>query len=186
MDIYQSVHWGWVKTTGKVIWLQTLEGTHTWGRGWHLYLLMLAISKLKEECYHSLNWVMAGKAQINEMGGVKWVSNPCVRVRGQLDYHLDVECSCPLRGTYTNYKGVALFPSEQPDYKRQCSRLCSLKQGGIHGPLRNTPPLTITADSWCTYFGTDSDSCRYKKISIDCIVKTVYSTVWSVFWLCHF
>ena len=28
MDVYQSIHQGWVKTTGKVIWLQTLEGTH--------------------------------------------------------------------------------------------------------------------------------------------------------------
>ena len=29
VDIYWSIHWGWVKTTGKVIWLQTLEGTCT-------------------------------------------------------------------------------------------------------------------------------------------------------------
>ena len=28
MDVYWSVHWGWVKTTGNMIWLQTLEGTH--------------------------------------------------------------------------------------------------------------------------------------------------------------
>ena len=28
MDIYWSIHWGWVKTTGNVMWLQTLEGTH--------------------------------------------------------------------------------------------------------------------------------------------------------------
>ena len=30
-------------------------------KGWHLYLLMLAGSEPKEECYHSLNWVTAGK-----------------------------------------------------------------------------------------------------------------------------
>ena len=29
MDVSWSIHQGWVKTTGKVIWLQTLEGTHT-------------------------------------------------------------------------------------------------------------------------------------------------------------
>ena len=29
IDIYQSIHWRWVKTTGKVIWLWTSEGTHT-------------------------------------------------------------------------------------------------------------------------------------------------------------
>ena len=28
MDVYQSVHQGWVKTTGKVSWLQTFGGTH--------------------------------------------------------------------------------------------------------------------------------------------------------------
>ena len=33
MDVYWSIHWGWVKITGKVIWLQNLEGTHMWGRG---------------------------------------------------------------------------------------------------------------------------------------------------------
>ena len=57
------------------------------------------------------------QGQINEMGGVKWVSNLHVRVKGQLVYHLNTECSCPLRGTYTNYRGVALYPSEQLDYK---------------------------------------------------------------------
>ena len=31
-------------------------------KGWHLYPLMLADSEPKEECYHSLNWVTAGKA----------------------------------------------------------------------------------------------------------------------------
>ena len=31
--------------------------------GWHLHLLMLADSEPKEECYHSLNWVTAGKAK---------------------------------------------------------------------------------------------------------------------------
>ena len=33
-----------------------------------LYPLMLADSELKEECYHSLNWVMAGKAKPNGGG----------------------------------------------------------------------------------------------------------------------
>ena len=38
--------------------------------GWRLYPLTLADSEPKEKCYHSLNWVMAGKAKIN-WGGVK-------------------------------------------------------------------------------------------------------------------
>ena len=39
-------------------------------KGWHLYPLMLADSEPKEECYHSLNWVMAGKA--NKMKWGEW------------------------------------------------------------------------------------------------------------------
>ena len=40
---------------------------------------MLVDSELEEECYHSPNWVMAGKAK--QKGGVKWASNPHVRVK---------------------------------------------------------------------------------------------------------
>ena len=29
MDVYQSIHWEWVKTSGNVMWLQTSEGTCT-------------------------------------------------------------------------------------------------------------------------------------------------------------
>ena len=36
--------------------------------GWHLYLLTLADSEPKEECYHSLNWVMASKAKYMKWG----------------------------------------------------------------------------------------------------------------------
>ena len=43
---------------------------------------MLADSELKEECYHSLNWVMAGKANQSKQGGVKWASSPHVRMKG--------------------------------------------------------------------------------------------------------
>ena len=41
---------------------------------------MLADSEPKEECCHSLNWVMAGKAKI-KMGGVKQVSSPVLEWR---------------------------------------------------------------------------------------------------------
>ena len=43
---------------------------------------MLADSEPKEECYHSLNWVMAGKANQTK-GGVKWESSPHVRMESQ-------------------------------------------------------------------------------------------------------
>ena len=37
-----------------------------------------------------------------KMGGVKWVSNPHVRVKENLVCNLDVECYYLLRGTYTD------------------------------------------------------------------------------------
>ena len=45
--------------------------------GRRLYPLTLADSEPKEESCHSLDWVMAGKA--NKVGGVKWVSSPMSR-----------------------------------------------------------------------------------------------------------
>ena len=39
---------------------------------------MLVDSEIHDECNHSQNWVIVGKAKHN-MGGVKWVSNPCVK-----------------------------------------------------------------------------------------------------------
>ena len=51
--------------------------------GQHLYPLMLVDSGLKEGCYHSLNWVMAGKAKLNgggsEMGKQPRVGMESVR-----------------------------------------------------------------------------------------------------------
>ena len=79
------------------------------------------------------------QGQINELGGVKRVSNPCVRVKDQLVYHLDAECYYPPRGTYTNDRGVALYPSEQPDYKQRHMRSCSLKQEGLYMDPKKYP-----------------------------------------------
>ena len=45
-----------------------------------------------------------------KMGGVKWVSNPHVRVKDESACHSDTECSYLPRGTYTNSRGVALYP----------------------------------------------------------------------------
>ena len=74
-------------------------------------LLMLADGGLEEECYHLLNWVMAGQGQIkNNNGGVKWVSNPHVGVKGKSACHSDVECSYLPRGTYTDCRGVESYP----------------------------------------------------------------------------
>ena len=51
-----------------------------------------------------------GRQGQTKMGGVKWVSNPHVRVKDQAVCLSDVECSYPPRGTYTNCRGVALYP----------------------------------------------------------------------------
>ena len=50
--------------------------------GQRLYPLMLADSEPKEECYHSLNWVMAGKAKPNG-GGSETGSSPVSEWRVQ-------------------------------------------------------------------------------------------------------
>ena len=62
--------------------------------------MILVDSEPKEECYHSLNSVKAGKAKQKYVGGVKWVSNPHVGVKDEVVYHSEVECSYLPRGTY--------------------------------------------------------------------------------------
>ena len=64
-------------------------------------------------------------------GGVKWVSNPNVRVKDEAVCHPDAECSYPPGGTYTNCRGVALYPlNNQTRIDSQCMRMCSSKEGG--------------------------------------------------------
>ena len=61
------------------------------------------------------------------------VSNPHVRVKGKSACHSDVECSYLPRGTYTNCRGVALYPvSNQIRINSQCMRMFPLKQGGLY------------------------------------------------------
>ena len=74
---------------------------------------MLADSQPKEECYHSLNWVMAGMAK--QKGGVKQVSNPCVRVKDEVVCLSNAEYSYPPRGTHTDCRGVASYPFKEPN-----------------------------------------------------------------------
>ena len=66
------------------------------------------------------------------MGGVKWVSNPHVGVKDEVVCLSDAECSYPPRGTYTNCRGVALYPSKsQTRIDSQCMRMCSSKRRGV-------------------------------------------------------
>ena len=77
--------------------------------GWCLYPLMLVDSEPKEEHCHSPNQVKAGKA--NQMVG-EWNGKaaPMLEWRVTKVYHSDMKCSYLLRGTYTDYGGLALYP----------------------------------------------------------------------------
>ena len=78
-------------------------------------MLMLVDSEPKEECYHSLNWVMAGKANQMKWGGVKWASSLHVGVEGHWSTTLTWNAPTYQRGTYTDYRGMVLNPSKQPN-----------------------------------------------------------------------
>ena len=56
---------------------------------------------------------MAGKANQME-GGVKWESSSHVWDGESKVYHSDMKRSYLPRGTYTDYGGMALYPSKQP------------------------------------------------------------------------
>ena len=83
MDVHWSIHQRQVKTTGSYLAADLQEEHVCKAEGWCLNPLMLGDSEPKEECYHSLNWVMAGKANKMKWGAVKWASSPCVGVKGQ-------------------------------------------------------------------------------------------------------
>ena len=92
---------------------------------------MLADSEPNEECYYSLILVMAGKANQME-GGVKWVSSPMSDGESKA-YNSDVKCSYLPRGTYTDYGGMVLYPSNQPS-KEMTANYKSRAQG--HAPSK--------------------------------------------------
>ena len=47
-------------------------------------------------------------------------------------YYYDMKCSYLPRGTYTDYRGMALYPLEAAKLKQQSTRSCPLKKkGGI-------------------------------------------------------
>ena len=109
---------------------------------------MLVDSEPNEECYHSLIWVMAGKANQME-GGVKWVSSPVLDGESKA-YHSNTKCSYLLRGTHTDYGGMVLYPPNQPskemtaNYKSRARGCAPSKKGGYIqcvdiNPLKNLP-----------------------------------------------
>ena len=80
------------------------------------------------------------------MGGVKWVSNPCVGMKDEAVYNSDAECSYPPRGTYTDCRRVALYPlNNQTRIDSQCMRTCFSKNNG--GDTEAPKPQAISGDS---------------------------------------
>ena len=106
---------------------------------------MLVDSEPKEECYHSLNWVMAGKANQME-GGVKWESSPHVRMESQRSTTPTQNAPTYLQEvpTLTMEGWLYTLPSSQvkmtANQKRQSMRSCSSKDGGCaYGPPKKHP-----------------------------------------------
>ena len=66
-----------------------------------------------------------GRQGQTKMGGMIWVINPHVRVKDKTVCLSDMECSYPPGGTYTNSRGVALYPlKSQIKFDSQCTRTC--------------------------------------------------------------
>ena len=57
---------------------------------------MLADSEPKEECYHSLNWVMADKAK-NLTGGSEMGKQSHVRMENEKVYHINAKWYPPTK-----------------------------------------------------------------------------------------
>ena len=73
------------------------------------------------------------QGQQNQMGGVKWASSPHVLGEGPKVYHFDAECSYLLRGTYTNYGGMAYtLQSSQAEMTEHEVVLFKRKREGVH------------------------------------------------------
>ena len=72
-------------------------------------------------------------------------------------YHSDVKCSYLPRGTYTDYGGMALYPSKQPSKNDSQVEMTEhevmllQRMGGVHTDPLKTIHLTINTDSHYTY-----------------------------------
>ena len=84
------------------------------------------------------------------MGGVKWVSNPCVRKNDDVVYLSDAECSYPPKeGPLLPVEGWLHTPNEVIRIDSQGMRACSSKMGGCWiSPLRFTGLLPKIASEY--------------------------------------
>ena len=98
-------------------------------KGWHLYPLMLVDSEPKEECYHSLNWVMAGKA--NKMKWGEW-NRQAAHMSGWRAKGLPLQCRMllPTERYLHWFWRDGFIPFKAAKQKWQSMRSCSLKEKG--------------------------------------------------------
>ena len=97
--------------------------------GWHLYLLTLVDSEPKEECYHSLNWVMAGKA--NQMIWGEWNGQvACVSEWRAIGLPLQCRMLLPTKRCLHRLWRDGIRPFKAAKLKQQSTRSCSLKEKG--------------------------------------------------------
>ena len=87
-------------------------------------------------------------------------------------YHPNAKCSYLLRGTYTDYGRMALYPSKQlskNDSQVETTEhevmLLQRMEGGVHTDLLKTLHLTIITDGHYL-LQTGNDSCTYEKALI--------------------
>ena len=79
------------------------------------------------------------------MVGVKQVSNPHVGVKDEAVCLSDAECSYLPRGTYTDCRGVALYPGKnQTRLDSQCTRMCFSKR--MEGPIYKSLYLQLSLE----------------------------------------
>ena len=99
--------------------------------GWCLYPLMLADSELKEECCHSLNWVMAGKANQKKWG--EW-NGQVAHMLGWRAIGLLLWCRMllPTERYLHQLWRDGIVPFKAAKLKWQSMRSCSLKKRGVH------------------------------------------------------
>ena len=105
--------------------------------GWSLYLLMLVDSEPKEECYNSLNWVTAGKA--NQMKWGEW-NGQVAHMSEWRAIGLPLWCRMllPTKRYLHRLWRDSFIPFKAAKLKQQSMRSCSLKEkrGYIYTPRK--------------------------------------------------
>ena len=142
MDIYWSIHWRWVKTTGKVIWLQTSRGIHVYkAKGWHLYPLMLADSE-PERGMLPLTELGHGRQGQQTVKGSEWNGQAAhdVGVKGHRSNTSMQNAPTYWEVPTPNLEGwLYTLQSSQAEMTDHEVMLYKIKQGGVHKTPKKYP-----------------------------------------------